>query len=304
MVTNAAAHEIGKVCFVGGGTMGVFNSLVTAAAGHDCVVYEPSETARASFAERQGNIAMLSVFAKVIEEAALEPALVRVRLTDDLDDALQGADLVSESVPDRIEVKRQVHAELDRRCPPGVIVTTNSSSIPVSRIEGNLTHGERFAAFHFHIGAKVIDLVAGPRTAPEVLERLRAFGRGLGQMVVLNKKESPGYIFNYMLVGILGSALDLVARGVAEPEQVDRVYMAINGSAAGPFGILDSVGLDVAHDVLQNMRGMDLLTDVLADRVNALLTEYIDRGELGMKSGKGFYNYPDALWMAPDFLSE
>ena len=233
---------------------------------------------------------------------AVPAAIQRVSLEPDLRRATANADLVSESVFERLDIKRETHRLLDELCPSNTILTTNSSALLVSEIETAVQRGDRFAALHSHLGAPLVDIVGGPRTSAATIDILQRYVLSTGGVPLVLKKEYPGYVLNAMLGPLLTSAMLLVAEGVASTEDVDRAWMAERGAAMGPFGMMDLFGVNVIHDSWQ-YRKEDTFTARQRPKILALLQPMIDAGELGMKSGRGFYNYPGPGYQHPGFLA-
>jgi len=148
-----------------------------------------------------------------------------------------------------------------------------------------------------------VDITRGPRTSSETIDILKRYARSIGQIPLLLKKEKHGHIFNSMLIGYMKEAFLLVIDGYADIEDVDRAWMIVNSSEAGPFGGLDSVGLDVVFDILSAQAEREEGRREEYNKIINFLKPYIERGDLGVKTGKGFYTYPDAAWQQPDFLT-
>ena len=300
---NAPIAEIDTVCYIGAGTMGCVNSLVAAVSGYNVVLYDIDEDTLSMVAERQQGFAEHMVAIGYCTAEAVPDALARVRTTSDAADAAAGADLVSESVVERVDVKRDVHALFDRLCGPSTILTTNTSSMLVSEIEGAVERGGQFAALHSHLGSPLYDIVGGPRTTPETVDVLRRFVESLGGVPLVLRREYRGYVVNGLIGALTRTALQLLARGDATVPLVDRAWMLHRSAPIGPFGLLDLFGLDVVAD---NMRNATDSADQ-ADRrskVLPVLTDMVDAGNLGMKTGSGFYQYPDTAYHRPDFLDD
>jgi 3-hydroxybutyryl-CoA dehydrogenase len=179
-------------------------------------------------------------------------------------------------------------------------MTTNSSSLLVSEIEDVVKRGDKFAAMHFHGFGTVVDIMRGPHTSEATVELLKRFVRSLEEVPIVLKKEKDGYVHNTMYIALLQSAASLVIGGYTDIEDVDRSWMAVHRSMAGPFGMIDGVGLDVAMNVAeaQAQRGRGEVWQEMADFIRS----YVKRGELGVKTGKGFYTYPNPSYQQPDFL--
>lgn len=294
-------EEIQTVCYVGAGTMGCYNSIAAAISGYDVVLCDVDEATLQQVPQRHAEMAAFLVGAGFCTQDAIPAALQRVSLVADLRQATAKADLVSESVFERLDIKRETHAELDKVCPPYTILTTNSSALLVSDIESAVARGDRFAALHSHLGAPLVDIVGGPRTSAGTIDILQRYVLSTGGVPLVLKKEYPGYVLNAMLGPLLGCALLLAADGVASPEDIDRAWMGGRGATMGPFGMMDLFGVNVIHDSWQYRRE-DTFTARLRPKILALLQPMIDKGELGMKSGRGFYQYPAPQYQQSDFL--
>jgi 3-hydroxybutyryl-CoA dehydrogenase len=154
------------------------------------------------------------------EEA--EAAQQRISVEPDLARAVAHADLVSESIVEQVDIKRDVHTRLDQVCPAHTVLTSNSSALLVSDLEEAVTRGDKFAALHSHLGSPLFDIVGGPRTAPEVIQLLARYVESLRCVPLIQHKEHPGYVLNAMLGPLLGTALSLVIDDGLTVEQVDR----------------------------------------------------------------------------------
>jgi 3-hydroxyacyl-CoA dehydrogenase len=295
--------EIQTVCFVGAGTMGCYNSLVAAISGYRVVLYDVDQNTLQQVAQRHDEMANLLVGGGYCAQDVLPAALERIALLADLQQATANADLVSESIFERLDIKREIHAQLDAVCPPRTILTTNSSALLVSEIETAVQRGERFAAMHSHLGAPLVDIVGGGRTSATTIDILQRYVKSTGGHPLVLKKEYPGYVLNAMLGPLLGSALSLVVEGVATVPDVDRAWMSGSAAAMGPFGMMDYFGVNVIYDSWRASKE-DPIRALIQPKILALLQPMIDRGELGMKSGRGFYEYPEPQYQQADFLAQ
>lgn len=296
---------IKRVCFVGAGTMGCYNSLISAMAGYDVVLYDTSEEVleRAPERQREWGAFLIEQGTVGIDQEKLEAGLSRISRTSDPKEAARDSDLLSESVFERLELKRQVHGQFDALLSPHAIMTTNTSTLLLSDIESAVLRGERFAAMHFHQSSPLVDIVAGPRTSPETIDTVKRFVQSQGQTYILLKKERAGYLHNAMYSSLLGTAMILVVVGGADLKDVDRAWMHNQNSEVGPFGMMDFVGLNIVMDAIEGtierndemMEGARLLGD--------FLRSYIERGDLGVKTRKGFYTYPEPAFQKPDFMA-
>lgn len=294
--------EIQTVCFVGAGTMGCYNSLVAAICGYRVVLFDQNEDALQQVAQRHAEWAPLLVAGGYCSDEEAEAAQQRISVEPDLARAVAHADLVSESIVEQVDIKRDVHTRLDQVCPAHTVLTSNSSALLVSDLEDAVIRGDKFAALHSHLGSPLFDIVGGPRTAPEVIQLLARYVESLRCVPLIQHKEHPGYVLNAMLGPLLGTALSLVIDDGLTVEQVDRAWMTRQAAPMGPFGMMDLFGLNVIHDSWQQPKP-DPHRQRLQPEVLALLQPYIDEGRLGMKAGEGFYRYPEPAYQAPDFLT-
>jgi 3-hydroxybutyryl-CoA dehydrogenase len=207
-------------------------------------------------------------------------------------------------VPEDPALKAHVFFQLDHVCPPHTIFTTNSSSLVPSMFAAATGRPAQFAALHFHSlvwESNVVDIMPHPGTAPETVEALTVFARRIGQIPIVLQKENHGYVFNAMFNELNTAAISLAANGVASPEDVDRAWMGVMKMPLGPFGWLDGVGLQTVWDITQYWAATtgDAQLQANAD----FLKQYVDKNWLGVKTGQGFYSYPDPAYARPGFLT-
>ncbi len=140
-----------------------------------------------------------------------------------------------------------------------------------------------------------------PNTSPETVQVVLAFARKIGQIPIMVKKESGSYVFNAMLGGFLGEAVNLVTGGVADYQDVDRAWMGIMKMSAGPFGIMDLIGLDTMYHVNNYWAKRFFFIRRLRKQAD-FFKSFVDQGKLGIKSGQGFYTYPNPAFQQPGFV--
>jgi len=194
-------------------------------------------------------------------------------LTSDVKTAAQNTDLISESIPENHALKREVHARFESLCPQHTIITTNTSSLSVSEIAIAFHRPEIFAAMHFHSGlAPLVDIMAGAKTASEIINKLKEFVKSVGLIPMVMRKETPGYFYNNILIAMNMMSLKLAATGSGTPRDIDRAWMMVTGNPIGPFGILDAVGINVAHDIARSYQTLEE-----KEKIIAFLLPYIDK---------------------------
>lgn len=281
---------IQQIAIIGAGTLGTRIALKAALNGFYVRVYDVQTSTFES-----SKFWML----KLLKHLGLPNELPsNLEFCGDLAQAVQSADLVSESVTEDLEIKRQVWAKISDLAPLHAILTTNTSYLLPSQLVDVIAFPERFCALHFHdvFYSTVVDIMPHASTSKKIQEQLMEFGRALDQSPVLIKKENTGYVFNFMLMALLGAAGKLKTKEIAEIEDIDRSWMVNFHMPMGPFGIIDSIGLDTAWHVTHT------LPDAGSQAFAALLKTYIDAGKLGQKSGEGFYTYPNPRYKHEDFL--
>ncbi|HOE99639.1 MAG TPA: 3-hydroxyacyl-CoA dehydrogenase [Rectinema sp.] len=296
--------DIKKVLIVGAGTMGQQIAFQCAAHGYKVILYDMNEAALVVAQQRLTAYANDLIAGGYLERAVAEKAFAQIATTTDEAEAAREADLLSESVPENPALKRKVFARFNDLCPSRTVFTTNTSMLLPSVIAEATGRPERFLAFHFHqpvwIG-NVADVMPHPGTSAEVVKLVRDFACSINQIPMVLHKENHGYVFNAMYSSLNGAAIALVADGVASVHDVDRAWMAITKMPIGPLGMLDSVGLDTALHITESSNA-DHYDSRNYKNAEFLKKEYVDKGWLGVKTGRGFYTYPNPAYQDPDFL--
>lgn len=295
--------EVRRVLIVGAGTMGQQIALQCAMRGYEVVLHDNDPSALERGMQLIRGYAEEFVAAGPLGSGGRDRALDAISPITDVAEVAGEVDLVSESVPEDPVLKGQVFARLHGLCPERTVFTTNASSLVPSMFAAQTGRPDRFAALHFHQpvwSSNVVDVMPHPGTSAETVELLVAFARRIGQIPIRLKKEHHGYVLNAMLSAVNREALTLTANGVVALEEVDRAWMGVMKMPIGPFGIMDLVGLDTVWGIT------DLWARTLGDpqlRANAdFVQPYVDRGELGVKTGRGFYSYPDPAYQRPGFV--
>lgn len=290
--------DIKNILILGSGTLGLRIALASALKGYKVIIYDIREEAFVQAKRIQQNLIKVLIKEKMISETAAENALKNQTFTTNAALAAKNADLVSESVTEDLEIKKKVWKQFGELCPEKTIFTTNTSSLLPSLYAEETGRPERFCALHFHdvFYANVVDIMPNPKTEPWLIDLLKDYGESIKQTVVIMKRESPGYIFNAMLISVIGAAGALVTFDVASIEDVDRSWMGNFKMPMGPFGILDEIGLETAWHVIHNYK------DEKSKRFSELLQSYIKQGKKGRMVGEGFYKYPNPRFQDSDFI--
>ncbi len=295
-------HKIKNVLILGAGTMGLQIGLICACSGFEVCIYDAVDSALQRAGKTIRSLAARLVKLDRLADKDARAGMMRIRFSNNPEGAGKSADLISESVPEDPTLKKRVFAQFNAICSAHAIFTTNTSTLIPSMLADATGRPDRFAALHFHDCAitNVVDVMPHPGTSADTIKALLSFCRAIGQYPIELKKEQHGYVFNAMLTELLGSALSLASRQVATPEDIDRAWMGIMKTQVGPFGIMDSVGLDTVYKI----------TDYWAQKNDdpkprahaAYLKTFVEKGHIGIKSGRGFYDYPDPAFLKPDFM--
>jgi 3-hydroxybutyryl-CoA dehydrogenase len=279
--------EIKNVCIWGAGTLGSRIALQCAISGYNVRIYDINEKAFELSKKMMSKIVSQLVKSQLITTELSQEVFNRILFTLDPEEAVLDADLISESVLEDEGVKKEVWTKLGQLAPSKTIFTTNSSYMLPSQFAEISGRPNQFCALHFHdvFYSRIVDIMPHPGTDPALISILEEFGKSINQVPVYVQKENHGYIFNAMLLACIGAAGKLLTKGVATVEDIDKSWMVNFHVPMGPFGILDSIGLDTAWHVTHN------LPDPASQAFATLLKTYIDAGKLGEKSGEGFYKY-------------
>jgi 3-hydroxybutyryl-CoA dehydrogenase len=274
------------VTVIGAGTLGRRIALMFAVRGGTVRIVDPStEQSNAAVRYVQDNIA--SVAAKIDGDRPGQAVAVA-----DLATALDSSWLAVEAVPERLELKKQVFADLDRLASADAILASNSSSYASRLFLGGVRHPERVLNTHFYMPPtqNAVDVMSCGQTDRQVIDFVLAVFPTFGVYPFEAHRESTGFIFNRVWAAIKRETLELVAEGVSTPQDVDRMFQVNTGMPGGPFRLMDQVGLDVVLDIEEHYAAEH---PEYPWGPRTVLRDYIDRGRLGVKSGAGFYDdYP------------
>jgi 3-hydroxybutyryl-CoA dehydrogenase len=290
--------QIKNITIIGTGTLGSRIGLQAAISGYHVTFYDITEPILDQAKMVMDKIMRQLIKANLLTEEKKSEARTRMSYNTILKQVLSDCDFISESVTEDLAIKEKVWKQIGELAPPKTIFTTNTSYLLPSQLATISGRPEKFCAFHFHdvFYARVVDIMPHPGTDPKLIPLLQQLGKKLNQVPVVMKKESPGYIFNFMLMALIGAAGKLMTNEVARMEDIDRSWMINFHVPTGPFGIIDNIGLDTAWHVVKDR------SDAASQAFARLLKTYIDQGKLGEKSGEGFYKYPKPAYREEDFL--
>jgi 3-hydroxybutyryl-CoA dehydrogenase len=280
----------GRVAVVGAGLMGSGIAQVAAHAGYEVVLRDTTsqalERALSAIVASQARFVAKNVI--TADDAAA--ARARISTTTDLADAA-GAEFVVEAVFEQLEVKQQVFRQLDEIVGPDTVLTTNTTAIPITKIAAAVSRPERVVGTHFFSPVpmmKLCELVRGLHTSDDTLARARDFAESLGKTCVVVERDVAGFVTSRLLVALLNEAVAIVESGVATASDVDIACQLGFGHAMGPLATLDLTGLDVILHAAENIYAATRDEKFAPPE---LLARMVAAGQLGRKTGEGFYRY-------------
>lgn len=226
-------------------------------------------------------------------QAELGALQVKAAFERDLARACAGADLVVEAVPEQLELKRQLFAELEKHVSPKTILASNTSGIPITRLQQAVEHKGRVVGMHWSNPAHIIpmvEVIAGAHTDSSVTEQAKKILTGCGLIPVVVQKDVPGFVHNRLLYAILREAVSLVEKGVISPDELDKCFkwgLGLKLAVIGPMELLDVAGLDI-YEAVAGYLNADLENRT---SVAPYITRLTREKHLGMKTGKGVFEY-------------
>lgn len=287
MTNTEGNHPV--LAVLGAGTMGHGIAQVAALAGYDVRLTDVSEEALESAMARVKAQLDKGVELGKVEPDARDAALGRIRATSDAAEAVAGAEIVVEAIPEVLELKQTILAEAAETVEPHTLLATNTSSLSITAIAEAVPGQERVVGMHFfnpvHIMA-LVEIVRGDRTAPDAVERAREAAERMGKTPIV-VSDSPGFASSRLGIALGLEAIRMVEAGVASAEDIDRAMELGYRHPMGPLRLTDLVGLDVRLEIAR------YLHRELGDRFRPpeLLQRMVEEGKLGKKSGRGFYNW-------------
>ncbi len=281
--------DIKTVGVAGSGTMGAGIAIVAARAGFKTIVFDTQQAALDRARKQTEGFFAKSVERKKLTQDQVDTILSSLTSTTRIDD-LAACDIVIEAVFENLKVKHDLLAQLNKACPPQTLFASNTSTLSITEIAAGSSRDEKFVGMHFCLPAqlmKLVEMSPGLRTSDETFQTAWKFCKAMGQIPV-KTKDNPGFILNYFLVPFNNDAIRLVESGVAAPADIDRAIKTGLGYPMGPLELLDLVGLDTHLLVAEALYAS---THEPRAAVPALIKRMIAAGQLGRKTGRGFYTY-------------
>ncbi len=282
---------IERVSVVGAGAMGSQIALVCALAGLPTKLYDVNDAAIEKATTSLQAWLERSVRKGRLTTAERDAAWARLQFDQDLASAVADADLVIEAVVEKLEVKRSLLEELGRLTVPEALLSSNTSSFVPSRLADATGRPAQFANLHFFNPALVmacVEVVRGPETADATVAAMMDFTKRIGKSPVLLEKEIPGFIANRILNAVRDEAIYLLENGYASVSSIDTACRTALGYPMGPFELMDLTGIDIGY---YTKLGRFAETGDPTDKPSATVTALVERGDLGRKTGRGFYAY-------------
>ena len=291
-ISEYGVLNIKNITVLGSGVMGHGIAQVSATAGYNVVLRDIKQEFLDKAMEKiHWSLDKLVTKEKISKEEG-DAIFSRITPVVDLNDAVKDAELVIEVVPEIMDLKNQVYAELDKAAKPEVIFASNTSTLPITEIANTTSRPDKFIGIHFFNPPqlmKLVEVIPGEKTAQEITELTQDFVRSVNKQAVLCRKDVPGFIINRLFIPMVHEACYLQDRTGASLEEIDSAVKFKLGFPMGIFELADFTGMDVIHKATVEMH----LRDKKVIKPHKTVEKMFDEKKLGQKSGEGYYKYSD-----------
>jgi 3-hydroxybutyryl-CoA dehydrogenase len=280
-----------QLAVIGAGLMGSGIAQVAAAAGYEVRLRDVTDEAL-----KRGTDGIRASYERFAAKGRMtadevEAAMARITPTTDLAEAVADADIVVEAVFEKVEVKQEIFRELDKLAKPGAVLATNTSAIPITQIASVTSRPEDVVGTHFFSPVPMMqlcELVRGYKTSDETLAKARAFAEEVGKTCIVVNRDVAGFVTTRLIAALVMEAVKLYESGVATAEDIDVACRLGFGHAMGPLATTDLTGVDILRNASEN-----IYTETRDPKFAPpeILNRMVTAGELGRKTGKGFYSY-------------
>lgn len=285
--------NINKILIVGAGEMGAQIGIVCALAGYEVTVQDIDQStldkAREQFEKRLAR----EVEKGRVTQENMSASFRRVKFSADLEGPASTTDFVIEAAVEKLDVKRAIFAKLDDYAPEHAILSTNSSTIVSSQIAEATSRPDRVCNMHFFNPALImecVEIVRNPTTSDKTVDTIVELTRRIGKTPVILNKEISGFVANRLLHALRDEAIGLYENGVASFEDIDTACKTALGHPMGPFELMDLAGIDISYYVRMSRYEESGNPE---DKPSKSVVDKFEKGELGRKTGKGWYTYDD-----------
>jgi len=291
--------EIKRIAVIGAGAMGHGIAQVAAMAGFEVTLRDISEEfVTGGMGKIKWSLNKLVEKNRITVEESRK-TLDRIKPVVPLEEAVKDVDYVIEAAPENLNLKRQIFGEMDKLAPPHTILASNTSAILITEIAEATRRPDKVVGVHFFNPAqlmRLVEVVMGEKTSEETGNVSVELAKKFGKEPVVCRKDVPGFIANRITIPATNLIAWMVYKGEYTIEEVDAAALQKAGMPMGIFALLDYTGIDIAYNVIKFMEEREPLF-----KACPLIEEKIKKGELGIKTGKGFYTYPEkGRWMMPD----
>ncbi len=281
-----------NITVLGSGVMGHGIAQVSATAGYNVVLRDIKQEFLDKAMEKiKWSLDKLVSKGKISKEEG-DGIFARIVPIVDLKDAVKNAEMIIEVVPEIMDLKKKVYAELDEVAGPEVIFASNTSTLPITEIANTTSRPEKFIGIHFFNPPqlmKLVEVIPGEKTSQQVTDLTLDYVKSVNKQAVICRKDVPGFIINRLFIPLVHEACYLKDRESLSLEEIDSAFKLNLGFPMGIFELADFTGMDVIHKATQEMH----LRDKKVINPHPLIEKMFDEKKLGQKSGEGFYKYSD-----------